>query len=94
MSKGKSFFKTSTQSTLRQWRSTPTYFFLVWRWGTWLFALVSLLADPSPLAPYVGSTMSICLVISFVYTAFVTLYAPVSHLLLSQISQRKTSALT
>ncbi len=88
------FLKRSAQSTLRQWRSTPTYFFLTWRWGTWIFALISLLTLPRPLAPNVASTMSICLTITFIYTLFVTLYAPVWRMLISRLSRREKRATT
>lgn len=71
--------------TLRQWRSTPTYFFLVWRWGTWIFALIWLLTLIRPLSPHVESTLTICLAITFLYTLMVTLYAPVSRILLARL---------
>jgi signal transduction histidine kinase len=90
--KKNSLWKVGRQSTMRQWRSTPTYFFLVWRWGTWIFALIALLTLPRPLRPHVASTLSICLVITFLYTLMVTLYAPVSRVLLTRLSHRQGKA--
>jgi signal transduction histidine kinase len=76
------------QSTLRQWRSTPTYIFLIWRWGTWLFALLWYLNLPKATMPYVTPIMPICLALTFVYSLITTFYAPVSRVLFIQFSGR------
>lgn len=89
MSQKRNILKEISQSTLRQWRSTPTYFFLVWRWGTWVFALISLLTLSRPTEPYVIPTLNICLAITFIYSLIVTLYAPVSRVFLLQPSRRR-----
>jgi signal transduction histidine kinase len=77
-------WKMIPQSTLRQWRSTPTYIFLIWRWGTWFFALSWLLTQSREVWPLITPAEPICLAIAFVYTLIVTLYAPVSRVLLMQ----------
>ncbi|MEO7019841.1 MAG: GAF domain-containing sensor histidine kinase [Ktedonobacteraceae bacterium] len=85
MSQEHSYLKGISQSTLRQWRSTPTYIFLIWRWGTWVFALIWLLTLSRPLPyPNIESTLTLCLAIAFLYTLVVTLYAPVSRFLISR----------
>jgi signal transduction histidine kinase len=65
-------------STLRRLRSTPSYFFLVWRWSMWLYALVIIIGvDSSYKTKAVYPTTVALLLITFIQTAFVTLYAPV-----------------
>jgi signal transduction histidine kinase len=71
--------KAIPQTTLRRLRNTPSYFFLLWRWVSWLFALiwiVSIQGRPNlPLA-------TILLVITFLQTLVVTLYAPIFKIFL------------
>src|SRR5579884_960658 len=86
MSQMRRIFSGLPQSTLRQWRSTPTYIFLIWRWGTWLFALLWYLNLPKATVPYVTPIMPICLVLTFAYSLITTFYAPVSRVLLIQFS--------
>jgi signal transduction histidine kinase len=94
MSQKSSLFKGISQSTPRQWRSSPTYFFLIWRWGTWLLALIWTLAIPDKAAdPATLLILYICLAITFIYTLAVTLYIPVSHALTRKpASAHKTRA--
>lgn len=89
MSKKSNFLKTIPRSTLRQWRSTPTYFFLIWRWGTWFFALVWYLTLYSPV-PNVLPMIRVCLALAVVQSLIVTLYAPVSRILLTQWRGKST----
>lgn len=84
MGRKNSILKAIPRSTLRQWRSTPTYFFLIWRWGTWIFALIWYLTLPPSPEPYVVSTLRLCLALAFLQSLIVTLYAPVSRVLLTQ----------
>ncbi len=88
MSQMRRIFSGLPQSTLRQWRSTPTYIFLIWRWGTWLFALLWYLNLPKATVPYVTPIMPICLALTFVYSLITTFYAPVSRVLFIQFSGR------
>ena len=81
MNQEQSFLKVIPQSTLRRWRSTPTYFFLIWRWGTLLFALIWYLTLPALSEPGVLLSPSFCLAVAFLQSTIVTLYAPLSRLL-------------
>jgi len=84
MSKFRNLFTTIPQSTMRQWRSTPTYIFLTWRWGTWIFALIWYFTLPSNPAPNQIFVQRLCLIITFFYTLAVTLHAPVSRFFLTR----------
>ncbi len=86
MSRKNHFLKDISQSTLRHWRSTPTYFFLIWRWGTWLLALVWFLNEPTFLRPYYIPAVPLCVALAFVYSLLVTLYTPVSRVLLTRLT--------
>ena len=46
MSQSKNTFKAIPGTTLRRLRNTPSYFFLIWRWTTWVFALIWIVANP------------------------------------------------
>ena len=66
--------KTIPQTASRRLPNTPSYFFLLWRWVTWLLALitpVSIHGQPLPLLA------ALLLGITFLQTLVVTLYAPV-----------------
>ena len=73
------------QTTLRRLRNTPTYFFLIWRWTWWLYALAWIALDPR--YPY----LFLLLGITLVQTLIVTLYAPVFRLLLPGVSTKNAS---
>ena len=77
MSQGVKTFKGIPQAIMRRMRSTPTYFFLIWRWGTWLYALAVYLATPGQLKAALPF-----LVLTFVHSLVITLYAPVFQILL------------
>lgn len=85
MSRKTTFLQDISQSTLRHWRSTPTYFFLIWRWGTWVLALVWFLNEPAFIVPYVTPALPLCVALAFVYSLLVTLYTPVSRVLLNRL---------
>ena len=71
--------KVIPQTTLRRLRNTPSYFFLLWRWVSWLYALISLVSiQGKPNLPLA----ILLLVITFVQTLAVTLYAPIFQWLL------------
>lgn len=64
---------------MRRLRSTPSYFFLIWRWVSWLFALIwiaSVHFQPYP------QLATILLTITFLHTLSVTLYAPIFQIFL------------
>src|SRR5947209_13086247 len=72
------------QTTWRRLRNTPSYFFLLWRWTAWLYALiwiVSIHGQPYPSLDAHGQPYPLLatalLVVTFLQTLIVTLYAPV-----------------
>ncbi|MEO6887812.1 MAG: ATP-binding protein [Ktedonobacteraceae bacterium] len=75
-------FKTIPQTTFRRLRNTPSYIFLVWRWGTWLYALVWIIARRPYLDPPQVNTAIILLLVTFIQSLVVTLYAPVLQIFL------------
>ncbi|GCF11090.1 GAF domain-containing sensor histidine kinase [Dictyobacter arantiisoli] len=74
-----------TRTTIRRLRVIPSYFFLIWRWSMWLYALIVIIFTHSSYVntasiPY-SSIAVILLSITFLETLFVTLYAPVIQIL-------------
>src|SRR6185312_2321670 len=69
-----------TQASLRRLRNTPTYFFLIWRWVTWLYALLVIMATHDPL-----NLALLPLAITFIQASVVTLYAPVFQIFLPDL---------
>jgi signal transduction histidine kinase len=61
-----------SHTTLRRLRYTPTYFFLIWRWTFWIYALVWIVVLPSPRPPI----LFILLGITFIQSLLATLYTP------------------
>lgn len=75
MSQSKKTLKAIPGTTLRRLRNTPSYFFLLWRWIMWIFALIWIEANPySPDQLRLANTL---LLITFLQSLVVTLYAPV-----------------
>ncbi len=71
--------------TLRRLRNIPTYFFLIWRWVWWFYALAWIAFNPKhPFFLY------ILLGITLAQALIVTLYAPVFKLLLPGVSIKRT----
>ena len=60
-------------TTLRRLRYTPTYFFLIWRWTFWFYALVWIMVGPT--RP--KSLLLVLLAITFIQSLIATLYTPV-----------------
>lgn len=84
MSKAVKTFKAIPQTTVRRLRYTPSYIFLLWRWGTWLLALITIVSvytQPSENLPN-PNLASLLLTVTFLQTLVVTLYAPVFQFLL------------
>jgi signal transduction histidine kinase len=62
-------------TTLRRLRYTPTYFFLIWRWTFWFYALVWIMVVEVPTRPkYV---LFFLLGVTFIQSLLATLYTPV-----------------
>jgi signal transduction histidine kinase len=87
MSQPKRAFKAKaiSDTTWRRLRNTPSYFFLVWRWSTWLYALIVIMSERSIASPSVLNTNVFLLVVTFIQTLIVTLYAPVIQILLPRL---------
>ena len=75
------------QTTLRRLRNTPTYFFLIWRWTWWIFALAWIVLNP-----YRPAFLFVLLGITLIQALIVTLYAPVFKLLLPGVSTKSASS--
>lgn len=82
----KTSLKTLSGRTMRRLRNTPSYFFLIWRWGMWLYALITTLYFPQSNTPI----MHILLVITFFQTLIVTLYAPVLQIFLPSLPRLRS----
>jgi len=79
-------FKTIPQTTLRRLRNTPSYFFLLWRWVTWLLALITIVSVPA----YLHTPLAIfLLIVTLLQTLIITLYAPVFRLFLPDLPGAK-----
>ena len=65
------------RTTMRRLRNIPSYFFLIWRWTWWVYALV--LISLNPKHPWF---VDIVLAVTLVQSLIVTLYSPVFKLLL------------
>ncbi|GER86887.1 hypothetical protein KDW_10490 [Dictyobacter vulcani] len=79
-------------ATLRRLRVIPSYFFLIWRWGMWLYAfIVIVFSQPSyidtPGTNY-HTMAALLLTITFIETLIVTLYAPVLQIVFPRLLSR------
>ncbi len=92
MSRKNRFLKTTLQPTLRQWRRSPTYFFLIWRWGNWGFAVIWYLTEGPNLDTNALLALRICLAVAFVQSLVVTIYAPLSRLWLTRRRNRSAGS--
>jgi signal transduction histidine kinase len=83
----KKTFKMLSDTTLRRLRSTPSYFFLMWRWSMWLYALVLVVGSQGKYTQTAAYRISVVfLFITLAQTLIVTLYAPVVQILVPRIS--------
>ncbi|HYL41809.1 MAG TPA: GAF domain-containing sensor histidine kinase [Ktedonobacteraceae bacterium] len=79
------------QTTLRRLRNTPSYFFLLWRWSAWLYALIWLVSiNGQPYGTDIRGEQfpllaTALLAVTFIQTLVVTLYAPVFHIFLPSL---------
>jgi signal transduction histidine kinase len=92
MSQSKITLKAIPDTALRRLRNTPSYFFLIWRWSTWLFALVWIVSNYAYYSRAQASMVILLLTITLAQTLIVTLYAPVFHILLPHLHRRKKAA--
>jgi signal transduction histidine kinase len=77
MKKSARTFKTIPGTTLRRLRNTPSYFFLIWRWTMWFFALIWIVAVANHYTPAQTQLAILLLTVTFIQSLVVTLYAPV-----------------
>lgn len=75
MSRSRKTFKAIPGTTLRRLRNTPSYFFLIWRWTMWFFALIWIVT--SQYSPSQTRLAILLLTVTFIQSLVVTLYAPV-----------------
>ncbi|HEX7735956.1 MAG TPA: GAF domain-containing sensor histidine kinase [Ktedonobacteraceae bacterium] len=90
MSQKNRFLKTTVQPTLRQWRQSPTYFFLVWRWGNLAYALIWYVTLAHQMNAYTMLVLRICLALGLLQSLVVTLYAPLSRLLITRWRRKRS----
>lgn len=62
---------------MRRLRNTPSYFFLIWRWSTWIFALIWIVTSKDQYTVDLWRLGIILLTVTFLQSLVVTLYAPV-----------------
>src|SRR2546429_9123580 len=87
MSQSRKAFKTLSDTTLRRLRSTPSYFFLMWRWSMWFYALILVVGSHGAYTKTAAYRISIVfLFITLLQTLIVTLYAPVVQILIPHIN--------
>lgn len=84
MSQKNRFLQTTLQPTLRQWRRSPTYFFLIWRWGNWIYALIWYITLTHQMDAYTLFVLRICLALALLQSLVVTLYSPLARLVLTR----------
>ena len=94
MSRPKRIFRASAvpQTTLRRLRIIPSYFFLIWRWSMWIYALIVIIWSRPRYASTPGgisfhNMATLLLVITFAETLIVTFYAPVIQILLPHLGR-------
>ncbi len=96
MNRPKRMFRASAipQTTLRRLRIIPSYFFLIWRWSMWIYALIVIVWSRPRYASSPGgmsfqNMAALLLIITFAETLIVTLYAPVIQILLPHLEQMR-----
>jgi signal transduction histidine kinase len=76
MRRSKTFFNARAlpDATLRRLRVAPSYFFVVYRWGTWLYALIFIFSTPPENRnTQIFHTCTVLLIITFIQTLIATL---------------------
>jgi signal transduction histidine kinase len=88
MKHSKQSFRASAipDTTVRRLRTTPGYFFIIWRWSMWLYALIVIAFYHSPnITPALIRTNTILLIITFLQSLIATLYTPLIRFLPSRV---------
>ena len=90
MSVTRRMFKIISDTTLRRLRNTPSYFFLIWRWSMWFYALIVILGSGQDykISP-VYQTCLYLLGVTLLQTLIITLYAPIFQVFLPLLSKRR-----
>lgn len=84
MSQKNHFFKTTVQPSLRLWRRSPTYFFLIWRWGNWIYAVIWYVTLSHQMNSYTLLVLRVCITLALLQSLVVTLYSPLSRFLITR----------
>jgi signal transduction histidine kinase len=89
MSATSKMFKVILDTFLRRLRNTPGYFFLIWRWSMWLYALTVIVGSNqyyknSP----VYTTCLYLLIVTLFQSLIVTFYAPIFQFFLPRINKK------
>ena len=88
MSQLKKTFRAIPGTTLRRLRNTPSYFFLIWRWTMWIFALIWIVTNQY--TPSQTQLAIFLLTLTFIQSLFVTLYAPVFQIFFPWLPGKNT----
>ncbi|HLZ57742.1 MAG TPA: GAF domain-containing sensor histidine kinase [Ktedonosporobacter sp.] len=83
-----------SSTTLRRLRNTPSYFFLVWRWSMWLYALIVINFNTLGRTPLSSQINTLLLIITFIQTLVVTLYTPIFQIILPRLNLSRFSQFT
>src|SRR5438876_6361736 len=82
-------FKVILDTFLRRLRNTPGYFFLIWRWSMWFYALIVILGSSQYYKnSSVYTTCLYLLVITLIQTLIVTFYASIFQVFLPRINKQ------
>ncbi len=88
MSATRRIFKVTSDTLLRRVRNTPGYFFLIWRWSMWLYALIIIVGSGQAYKDSPAySTCLYLLIVTFLQSLIVTLYAPLFQVFLPRLNK-------
>ncbi len=80
-----------SDTTSRRLFATPSYFFLIWRWSMWFYALIVVIGSDHNPPHYFNAPLAIALfAITLGQTLIVTFYAPVIQVLFPRLARKKT----
>lgn len=82
-------FKVILDTFLRRLRNTPGYFFLIWRWSMWFYALIVILGSSQYYKnSSVYTTCLYLLAVTLIQSLIVTFYAPIFQVFLPRINRQ------